>query len=401
MPSILLLNYAVSLTPKPWTSYSNNLHVKLKETKMRKFIAFVNKEFLHIIRDNRTLLIIIGLPIVEILLFGFAINMEVQNISVAFYDPSPDAITTGITQRINQNSYFSSRGNMQSINSIVETMKRGDLDLAIVFQENFQDDIGHTGKAAVQLLANSSDPNRGSIAVNYATAIIAGYQQEQMEIKQIPFQIQTENRMLYNPQMKSSYMFVPGILGLVFMIICTLMTSVSIVREKERGTMEVLLASPLKLGTMIFAKTIPYIVLSFIDFIIILLLSYFVLEVPVNGSLLLLSLVALIYISLTLTYGLTVSTFVDKQVNAVIFSAITAMLPVLMLSGMIFPVANMPLVLRTISAIVPARWFIDAVRKVMIQGQGFFTIWKEMIIMIMITLLLLGVTIAKTKKRLE
>ena len=343
---------------------------------MRKFIAFVNKEFLHIIRDNRTLLIIIGLPIVEILLFGFAINMEVQNISVAFYDPSPDAITTGITQRINQNSYFSSRGNMQSINSIVETMKRGDLDLAIVFQENFQDDIGHTGKAAVQLLANSSDPNRGSIAVNYATAIIAGYQQEQMEIKQIPFQIQTENRMLYNPQMKSSYMFVPGILGLVFMIICTLMTSVSIVREKERGTMEVLLASPLKLGTMIFAKTIPYIVLSFIDFIIILLLSYFVLEVPVNGSLLLLSLVA-------------------------IFSAITAMLPVLMLSGMIFPVANMPLVLRTISAIVPARWFIDAVRKVMIQGQGFFTIWKEMIIMIMITLLLLGVTIAKTKKRLE
>jgi ABC-2 type transport system permease protein len=368
---------------------------------MRKFIAFVNKEFLHIIRDNRTLLIIIGLPIVEILLFGFAINMEVQNISVAFYDPSPDAITTGITQRINQNSYFSSRGNMQSINSIVETMKRGDLDLAIVFQENFQDDIGHTGKAAVQLLANSSDPNRGSIAVNYATAIIAGYQQEQMEIKQIPFQIQTENRMLYNPQMKSSYMFVPGILGLVFMIICTLMTSVSIVREKERGTMEVLLASPLKLGTMIFAKTIPYIVLSFIDFIIILLLSYFVLEVPVNGSLLLLSLVALIYISLTLTYGLTVSTFVDKQVNAVIFSAITAMLPVLMLSGMIFPVANMPLVLRTISAIVPARWFIDAVRKVMIQGQGFFTIWKEMIIMIMITLLLLGVTIAKTKKRLE
>ena len=201
--------------------------------------------------------------------------------------------------------------------------------------------------------------------------------------------------------MKSSYMFVPGIMGLVLMIICTIMTSVSIVREKERGTMEVLLASPLKQGTMIFAKTIPYMVISFIDFIIILLLSYFVLGVPVNGSLILLFLVALIYISLTLTYGLTVSTLVDKQVNAVIFSAITAMIPVLMLSGMIFPISNMPKVLQAISAIVPARWFIDAVRKVMIQGQGLFIIWKEVLIMIGMTIFLLGVTIAKTKKRLE
>jgi ABC-2 type transport system permease protein len=196
-------------------------------------------------------------------------------------------------------------------------------------------------------------------------------------------------------------MFVPGIMGLVLMIICTIMTSVSIVREKERGTMEVLLASPLKQGTMIFAKTIPYMVISFIDFVIILLLSYFVMGVPVNGSLILLSLVAIIYISLTLTYGLTVSTLVDKQVNAVIFSAITAMIPVLMLSGMIFPVENMPVLLRAISTIVPARWFIDAVRKVMIQGQGLFVIWKELLILIGMTLFLLGVTIIKTKKRLE
>lgn len=368
---------------------------------MKQFIAFVNKEFRHIIRDNRTLLIIIGMPIVEILLFGFAINMEVQDIRVAFYDPTPDAFTTGIAERIRQNSYFNYRGNMQSMEEMEVAMRKGDLDLAVVFQQNFQEDLVQTGNAAVQLLANSSDPNRGSISATYATAIIAGYQQEQMELMHIPFQIQTENRMIYNPQMKSSYMFVPGIMGLVLMIICTIMTSVSIVREKERGTMEVLLASPLKQGTMIFAKTIPYMVISFIDFIIILLLSYFVLGVPINGSLLLLFLVALIYISLTLTYGLTISTLVDKQMNAVIFSAITAMIPVLMLSGMIFPVGNMPVVLQAFSAIVPARWFIDAVRKVMIQGQGLFMIWKEVLIMIGMTIFLLGVTIAKTKKRLE
>lgn len=381
--------------------FSDNLHVKQKGIKMKQFIAFVNKEFLHIIRDNRTLLIIIGMPIVEILLFGFAINMEVQNITVAFYDPSPDAFTTGITERIKQNSYFNNQGNMQSMYEMEDAMQKGDLDLAVVFQQNFQEDLVQIGNATVQLLANSSDPNRGSISATYATAIIAGYQQEHMDLMQIPFQIQTENRMIYNPQMKSSYMFVPGIMGLVLMIICTIMTSVSIVREKERGTMEVLFASPLKLGTMIFAKTVPYMAISFIDFIIILLLSYFVLGVPINGSLLLLFLIAIIYISLTLTYGLTVSTIVDKQVNAVIFSALTAMVPVLMLSGMIFPVDNMPAVLKALSAIVPARWFIDSVRKVMIQGQGFFMVWKQVFILIGMTLVLLVATIAKTKKRLE
>src|SRR5690554_2190891 len=390
-----------NLTLTRWMRFSGNSLVKQKGIKMKQFIAFVRKEFRHIIRDNRTLLIIIGMPIVEILLFGFAINMEVQNITVAFYDPKTDAFTIGIAERIKQNSYFNYQGNMQSMEEMEEAMRKGKLDLAVVFQQNFQEELVHSGNAAVQLLSNSSDPNRGSITATYATAIIAGYQQEQMDLMKIPFQIQTENRMIYNPQMKSSYMFVPGIMGLVLMIICTIMTSVSIVREKERGTMEVLLASPLKQGTMIFAKTIPYMVISFIDFIIILLLSYFVLGVPVNGSLILLFLVALIYISLTLTYGLTVSTLVDKQVNAVIFSAITAMIPVLMLSGMIFPISNMPKVLQAISAIVPARWFIDAVRKVMIQGQGLFIIWKEVLIMIGMTIFLLGVTIAKTKKRLE
>ncbi|MDD4759051.1 MAG: ABC transporter permease [Lascolabacillus sp.] len=368
---------------------------------MKQFIAFVDKEFRHIIRDSRTLLIIIGLPVVEILLFGFAINMEVQNIRVAFYDPVPDDFTTDIAERIKNNTYFTFLGYMQTMNDMEEALRKDKLDLAIVFQHNFQEDIVNSGSAAVQLIANSSDPNRGNISASYASAIILGYQQEQTELTEVPFQILTENRMIYNPQMKSSYMFVPGIMGLVLMIICTIMTSVSIVREKERGTMEVLLASPLKQGTMIFAKTIPYMVISFIDFVIILLLSYFVMGVPVNGSLILLSLVAIIYISLTLTYGLTVSTLVDKQVNAIIFSATTAMIPVLMLSGMIFPVENMPVLLRAISTIVPARWFIDAVRKVMIQGQGLFVIWKELLILIGMTLFLLGVTIIKTKKRLE
>ena len=368
---------------------------------MKQFLAFVNKEFRHIIRDNRTLLIIIGMPIVQVLLFGFAVNMEVQDIRVAFYDPAPDAITIGIAERFKQNSYFNFLGNMQTMEQMDESMRKGELDLAVVFQQNFQEDLMHSGYAAVQLLSNSSDPNRGTISTTYATAIIAEFQQEQMELMQVPFHVQTENRMIYNPLMKSSYMFVPGIMGLVLIIICTIMTSVSIVREKERGTMEVLLASPLKQGIMIFAKTIPYMVISFIDFIIILLLSYFILGVPVNGNLLLLFLVAIIYIMLTLTYGLIISTLVDKQINAVLVSAVTTMIPVLMLSGMIFPINNMPHILQALSAVVPTRWFIDVVRKIMIQGQGFIMVWKEILILMGMTLVLLGITIANTKKRLE
>jgi len=217
-------------------------------------------------RDNRTLLIILGMPVVEILLFGFAINMEVQDIRVAFYDPTPDAFTIGIEERIRQNPYFNDQGNMYSMAEMEESMQKGELDLAVVFPQNFQESLVHSGEAAVQYSPTGSDPNRGSIAATYTTAIIAGFQREQMGLMQMPFQIQTENRMIYNPLMKSSYMFVPGIMGLVLMIICTIMTSVSIVREKERGTMEVLLASPLKQGTMIFAKTIPYMIISFIVF---------------------------------------------------------------------------------------------------------------------------------------
>lgn len=368
---------------------------------MKIFIAFVKKEFYHIFRDSRTMLVILGMPIVQILLFGFAINMEVQDIRVAVYDPTPDATTSGIVERINQNPYFNMQENVHSIYDIEESMRKGKLDLAVVFQQNFQNSLVHSGEASVQLIANTSDPNRGTIAENYATAIIGNYQKEMMQISHIPFEIKTENRMVYNPEMRSSFMFVPGIMGLVLMIISAIMTSVSIIREKERGTMEVLLASPLKQGMMVVAKTIPYMALSVVNLVSILLLSYFVLNVPINGSLILLFIISMLYIFLSLSFGLTISTLVDKQVNAVIISAIGVMIPVLMLSGMIFPLSNMPKLLQLLSNIVPATWYIAIVRKVMIQGQGLLMIWKETFILLGMITFLLGITIMNTKKRLE
>ena len=359
---------------------------------MKQFIAFINKEFRHIVRDRRSMLIILGIPVAQMLLFGFAINTEVKDIRVAMYASIPDAFTTGITERIQQSDYFNVQENLHSLREMEEAMQRGRLDMAVVFDSEGE---------AVQLIVNSSDPNRGSIAITYATAIIAGYQQEQAKGHQVPFRIEIENQMIYNPGMESAYMFVPGIMGLVLMLICTMMTSASIVREKERGTMEVLLASPLKQGTMVFAKTVPYMVLSVINLISILLLSYFVLNVPIRGSLLLLFLISVLYIFLSLAFGLLISTLVHSQINAVIISAIIVMLPGLMLSGMIFPINNMPLVLQWISDIVPARWYIDAIKKVMIQGQGWAMIWKETLILMGMALFLVGGSTLNIKSRLE
>ncbi len=363
---------------------------------MKQFIAFVNKEFRHILRDRRSMLIILGIPVVQILLFGFAINTEVQDLRVAVFAPSPNEITKGITERIHQSTYFTLQKGLSDPKTMEEWMRRGKLDVMVVFD---------TDGEAVQLIINSSDPNRGSIANTYATAIISEYMMEQAaqsgERFRMPFQIDVDNRLIYNPEMESAYMFVPGIMGLVLMLICTMMTSASIVREKERGTMEVLLASPLKQGTMVFAKTIPYLALSLVNFVSILLLSYYVLEVPIRGSLWTLTLISVLYIFLSLAFGLLISTLVRNQINAVIISAVSVILPCLLLSGMIFPIKNMPQILQWLSYIVPTRWYIDIVRKVMIQGLGWAVIWKETVILVGMSLLLVGSSILNIKSRLE
>lgn len=359
---------------------------------MKQFIAFVNKEFRHIFRDRRTMLIILGIPVVQILLFGFAINTEVKDLHVALYAPSPNSFINGVSERLYQSEYFTYRAELDDPIKMEESMRKGKLDMMVLFDSEGE---------AVQLIINSSDPNRGSIAATYATAIIAGYQQELAGMRKMPFQIEVENRMIYNPEMKSAYMFVPGIMGLVLMLICTMMTSVSIVREKERGTMEVLLASPLKQGTMVFAKTVPYLAISLVNFASILLLSYYVLKVPIQGSLWTLTLISMLYIFLSLAFGLLISTLMRNQINAVIISAILVMLPGLLLSGMIFPIENMPQILQWLSHIVPARWYIDIVRKVMIQGLGWAVIWRETTILVGMSLLLVGSSILNIKSRLE
>lgn len=361
---------------------------------MKQFLSFVHKEFYHILRDRRTMLILLGMPVVQILLFGFAINMEVQHIRTVVFDPAQDAATRDITERLAANPYFHMQGYVYSPDEINKLLQRGETDVAIVYEQNFNENLVHSKKAQLQIIADASNPNTGTIVANYVTAIVSEYRPH------IPYRIEVENKLLYNPEMKSAYTFVPGIMGLVLMIICAIMTSISIVREKERGTMEVLLASPLKPGTVLISKTVPYLALSFINLITILLLSYFVLDVPIQGNLALLIAVSVLFIFLALSLGLLISTLVQTQVTAVLISGIGLMMPTLILSGMIFPIDNMPEPLQWASSVVPARWYIAAVKKVMIEGLGFTHVAKEVGILAGMVVFLIGASIAKIKNRL-
>jgi len=368
---------------------------------MNQFLSFIQKEFYHILRDRRTLLILLGMPVVQVILFGFAISTEVRNARLAVFDPSNDVATQRIINQFDANRYFSFSMRLDNSENIDDVFRKNKADIVMVFEEKFNENLLHTEKASIQLIVDGTDPNMATILVGYANNIIASYQQELMAGRNISLQIVPQVKLLYNPQMKSAYNFVPGVLGLILMLICAMMTSISIVREKERGTMEVLLVSPMKPLLIILAKAVPYFALSAVNLISILLLSVFVLKVPIAGSLFWLAFISLVFILVALSLGLLISSLVETQVAAMLASGMVLMMPVMILSGMIFPIENMPLPLQWISSILPARWYIAAVKKIMIEGLSISYAMKELIILLGMAVILITVSLKKFKYRLE
>ena len=368
---------------------------------MKQFFSFVKKEFKHIFRDRRTMLILLGMPIVQIILFGFAITTEVQNVRVAVLNPSKDISTQQIIDKVNASKYFNIERIINSPSEIESVFQHGDIDMVIAFEERFDENLNHTGKAQMLLIADATDPNTAITEVNYAISIITAVQQDMVGTGSVPIQIIPEVKMLYNPQMKSAYNFVPGVMGLILMLICAMMTSISIVREKETGTMEILLVSPMKPIYIILSKAMPYFVLSCVNLLNILILSVFVLGVPIVGSLIWLLLVSFIFIMVCLSLGLLISTIAKTQVAAMLMSGMVLMMPVLLLSGMIYPVENMPVVLEWLSNIIPARWYISSVRKLMIQGLDISYVLKEIGILTAMAVFIVIVSLKKFKIRLQ
>lgn len=368
---------------------------------MKQFTAFVKKEFYHILRDRRTLLFMFGLPVVQILLFGFALSNEVKNAKIAIFDPSQDEATQTLVARMDASRYFTVVRNISSDAEIEDVFRKGQAKLVVVFPTNFREELLHTNTAQIQLVADATDTNTATTITNYAASIIRDYQDELLGTMKLPYTIKVETRMLYNPQLKSAFNFVPGVMAMVLMLLSALMTSVAIVREKEMGTMEILLVSPMKPLLVVLTKAIPYLVLSFINVIVILLLSVFVLEMPINGSLVLLLLECLLYIFASLALGLLISSATNSQQVAMFISLVGLMMPTIIFSGFMFPIENMPIPLQVISNIIPAKWFYIIVKSVMIKGLGLFAIWKETLILVGMTVFLMGISVARFKVRLE
>lgn len=367
---------------------------------MKQLITFIKKEFHHILRDTRSMLVLIGLPIVQLLLFGFAITTEVRNANIAILDNSKDEVTQSIITKIESSQYFDIDRTITSNDQIEKSFKTGKIKLAIVFQQNFQNELSHSNKAQLQIIADATDPNQATTLTNYLSSIVKDYQNELNRQNKLPYNINTEMRMLYNPQLKGAYTSVPGVMGMILLLISAMMTSIAIVREKELGTMEILLVSPMQPWLVVISKVIPYFIISLLNVATILILSVFVLGLPIEGSLFLLIASTIIYIFCALSLGILISTVTETQQAAMLISLLGLMLPVVMLSGYAFPIANMPTILQILSNLVPAKWYIIIVKNIMIKGIGIELIWKELLILLAMTGTFLIISIKRFKIRL-
>jgi len=368
---------------------------------MKQFIIFVRKEFAHVLRDKKTLLILFGMPVMQILIFGFALTNEVKNAKLIVVDHAKDESSQAIISKIGASHYFEIEKSPISHDEIEKSFKQGKIKMAIVFPANLHQDLLHQNKAQIQIITDASDPNTANTITNYATAIVQDYQSQLDKTATVPYRIITQTKMLYNPQLQGVHNFVPGVMALVLMLVCVMMTAISIVKEKETGTMEILLVSPFKPISVIVSKAVPYLILSLVNVITILLLSVFVLNLPINGSVLLLFAESILFIITCLTLGIFISVKTSSQQVAMLISLMGMLLPTVLFSGFMFPIENMPVPLQIFSNIIPSKWYYIIVKSIMIKGLGFSSIWKETLILFSITIFLLVVSLKSFKIRLS
>lgn len=338
--------------------------------------SMIKKETLHIVRDARTMMIVLIMPVVLLLLFGFAISTEVNDVKVVAVIQQYDDGSRLLLERLRANQYFTFKGLVDD-SEVEPTLRRGLADAAVIQRTT-------DGKSDYQIVVDASNTNIAQTATGYLESVIAGNTES-------PVLINT----LYNPLLKSAYNFVPGIMGMIFILICSMMTSVSIVSEKETGSMNLLLVSPVRPQTIILGKIVPYFILSCIILVLMLVIGYTVLDLPFSAEVFNVVWVSLLYIVLALALGLFISTLANTQVTALLVSGVLFMLPVIMLSGMIFPIENMPVPLQWLSCIIPARWYISAMRTLMIQQLPLQYIATEVAILTAMTLAVLALAIKK------
>lgn len=367
-----------------------------------QFSAFVVKEWKQIFRDPLTLLILIAMPITEMLLFGFAMNMDVSDVRTVIVDQSSDRVGERLAEAVRGSGTFLYEGTLYDTAVAEARLRASEIDLAIVIPSDFEDQMARGIPTSIQIIADVTDPAMGSIRGAYAQQFVADFLARSSGSESaLPYSIEMNTQMLYNPGLVSAFNFVPGLMGLVLVVICTTMTSISIAREKEQGSMELLLTTPVRPTTIVLSKTVPYLAVSTIIIGVILLISRLILEVPIRGSLVLILGVTLVFTFFSLAFGLLLSSMVKSQRESTILTGFGVMMPTMLLSGMIFPVENMPLLLQWISRAVPATYYISSMRKLMIQGAGLSAIWLEVVVLLLFAIITIALAIRNVKPRLR
>jgi ABC-2 type transport system permease protein len=362
--------------------------------------AFVIKEFHHILRDRQTLTILLLMPLVQVVLFGFALRSDVRDIRLAVVDPAPDHATMELRSRFEGTGRFRIVGVFKTPDAIGPLFRRGSADVAIVFEPGFANDLEGTEPARLLVAIDASDPNTGTTYLTYTRAVIQSYQSE-LNARTNRVRIATETRMRFNPTLESVNLFVPGLIALVLVLVSALMTAISLSREKERGTMEVLLVSPLRPQQIIVGKVLPYLVLAFANVLTALLAAWAIFHVPFRGSIPLLLAESILYTLVSLALGVLVAARTSSQRAAMLTALLATMLPSALLSGMIFPIASMPGWLQPVTNIVPAKWFIVIARGIMLKGVGLAILWRETLILSVMAMLLLAAAMRSFKPRLD
>lgn len=369
---------------------------------MNSFRGFVKKEFFHIIRDYRSLMILFGMPIIQLILFGYAIRNELNEANIGFWDMSHDHVTQQITDKMLSSGYFRFNGFFQTRQEVDRAFRQGKVREVVVFGRQFARDLKHNGHADVQVISDASDPNMSSMLLGYTTAILNNYQQSiQQPGRHASLKIIPEIRMFYNPELKSVNLFVPGLIAVILMLVSALMTSITITREKEMGTMEILLVSPLKPIQIIVGKVLPYLALSFINVLVVIGLALFIFHVPFRGSFVLFLAESTLFTITALSLGLLISATSNTQQTAMMKALAGLLLPTIMLSGFIFPVSSMPKILQVISTIIPARWFLIIIKGIMLRGVGIAYLWKETLILVFMAAVFMVISLKKFKTRLS
>ena len=368
---------------------------------MKAFWAFVKKEYYHIIRDPRSLLILIGMPIALVILFGFAITNEIIDAKISILDKSKDQITQEISNKILSTKYFLLSEYLQNADEIESSFQKGKIKIAIVFEEDFAQKFNGNENPQIQIITDATDPNTASTLINYISNILFSYQIEKSGISQKGGGIEVISKMEYNPMLKGVYLFVPGTIVIILMLISAMMTSISIAREKEKGTMEILLVSPLKPFMIIIGKVIPYIFLSLFNAVTILLLGVLLFGLPIRGNYILLLLEITLFIITSLSLGIFISTKVKSQQEALLISLMGLMLPTIILSGFIFPIESIPKILQYVSHVIPAKWFLIIIRNIMIKGTDLSFVLNETLILAGMAIFLMLLSIKNFKIRLE